>query len=893
VTLQLKDLEAFLGAPPEAGLDPYLDAASVLAAFDPVELRPLGDVAGEPPIDRLLPHCEPITEGAARGLWSLVLADRRAALRRLGTPEAMKAALAANPERPRTPVQKLFERVLRGAPLPLEELNREELAAAATVGEWLRGLVDDAPQEADVRRALARQDLTAPMRRLTAGGFVDRKAELAWLHDFVGGPPPGAPLFVHGPGGVGKSTLLAKLLLEEFERPGRAIAYLDIDRPAINPELPPTLLLDALAQLRQQLELPPHAVGLAEQIAEALGRIESMRQAESVAPPHDYLAPQFGELLGHVPEHTAIIAVDTFEEAQFLGPDVVWPLVETLFELARATPTARVIVAGRALPEELPGAAALPAHIDLGVLDDESARELVALGLAHEGLAPLEPHELDDVVRLVSTNPMSLRLAVRLLRDEGIDQFRARPSQVLARMKAEKVQAFLYGRILQHIHAADVRRIAYPGLIVRRITPDVIREVLAGPCKVELTPSRDEHAIHWDLAREAALVERDPDDGSLRQRVDVRRAMLPDLTDHVRPETAAAIDAAAVAFYERQDGVIARAEELYHRLRRCDPPAVLEDRWLPEAGARLTGAAEELPPQPRLWLAEKLGATAAPEIREAASQDEWELQARRSADRYLRSRRAEQALEILHERSERKPRSELYALESEAYRFLRRHDDALKVARVGVESMTRDGAIDGALELLLKMVNIEEGRGGVAAAAELAAEAAAVASHSGDELLRLRADVTGRRVRRRTGPEASDPLPPLPPHVLHGLRARPVLLREVAAESLEPPVLSIAFETLGVEVATERQAELLGHALVALRRASARPLAKELEEPIAAFEHSGSDPVIVREWSMRRTSGGDARVIARAIAGYPPGDPGLTAFREYFRAGMDHALGVP
>ena len=92
-------------------------------------------------------------------------------------------------------------------------------------------------------------------------------------------------------------------------------------------------------------------------------------------------------------------------------------------------------------------------------------------------------------------------------------------------MKAEKIQALLYGRIFRHVHADDVRAVAYPGLVVRRITPDVIRDVLAEPCRLELTPERSEYAIFDDLRKEAALVEVDFD-GSLRHRVDVRRVML-------------------------------------------------------------------------------------------------------------------------------------------------------------------------------------------------------------------------------------------------------------------------------------------------------------------------------------------------------------------------------
>jgi hypothetical protein len=901
VKLNLADLEVFLGAPAEdTAVNPYVDAAAVLAAFDPLSLRPLGATDGEgpAPMDRLLPLCEPITEGAGQGLWSLTLAARRAGLRRLGTRERMTEALGANPQRIHTSEQRVFERVVAGGQIVLDEQPREELAALIAVGEWLRGLLDRVPDDASVRRAIARHDLIAPMRRLVASGFVDRQDPLARLLAYTSGPPSPAPLFVHGSGGVGKSTMLARFLLDEHER-GGTFAYIDIDRPTIAPEKPLTLLADAVAQLALQFELP-QAVGLTEQIAESLGREEDRRQFESIRPADDWLLDQFRDLLWNMGEHNLIIVVDTFEEAQFLGPDVVVPCVDFLNRLAASAPAIRVIISGRTLPDEYAASDLVP-PIDLGVLDEDSARELLTKGIEQAGLPKLSPTDLDDVIRVVSRNPMCLKLAVRLLRDEGPDRLRSMRSEVLSRLKAEKVQALLYGRVLHHIHTEDVKKVAYPGLIVRRITADVIREVLAKPCELELTPERNEYAIYWDLQREAALVEQDPEDGSLRHRTDVRRAMLEDLTDHVDQEVVAAIDTAAVAFYEQQEGPIARAEEIYHRLRRRDPDAILEERWLRESGTRLKGAGDELRAQQRLWLAEKLGATLDASVREAASQEAWEAQAARSADRYLTSRLPEAALEVLHEREQRLPRSELFALEAEAYRFLGRSDEALRVARVGVGSMTRDGAIDMALDLLLKMVLIEEGRDNHIRAGELIAEAGAVASHSTNEILRLRTEITDLRVER-TDPRALHSALPgriaaalelLTPELRRELRSRSVLLREIAAElgGDDAGIAAAAFETLGIELTTDEQAERLGRALGRLVHEDVgKSLSLELRRAAEAFEASGFDPVIIREWSTKRTSPGDTREIGRVLARCPAPSQVLREFREYFRAGVEYSL---
>ena len=330
----------------------------------------------------------------------------------------------------------------------------------------------------------------------------------------------------------------------------------------------------------------------------AMGRQEATRHLESAAQVSSRHLRGFKRTLESAAPspHRIVFLVDTFEEAQFLGPDVVWQVIEFLFALAKSDATFRVVISGRVLPEEFiskgfPGLSdkwssderaieriPLPERpTDLGVLDEGPARELLQSEIQLAGLPPLGEDDLDALIGIVGRNPMCLKLAARLLRDEGVEKLRETRSTFLVKLKAEKIQALLYGRILSHVHGDDVRKVAYPGVIVRRIAPDVIRDVLAKPCGLELNAQRNEDHIFADLAKEAALVDRDPTDGSLRHRVDVRRAMLADLTDHVEPEVVQQIDRAAVAFYEPQSGAVARGEEIYHRLRLCEPADILNE----------------------------------------------------------------------------------------------------------------------------------------------------------------------------------------------------------------------------------------------------------------------------------------------------------------------------
>jgi hypothetical protein len=942
--LTAEELDAFMQAPvdmvAERGLSaaeawdptPYLDAAAVLVAFDPFQLRPVGRAfeggAPEDLLDRLAANSESIVDGPQRGLWRLTFPQRRAALRRLANREMMRQALDANPSRIFTPIQRMFERLVDREPLDLSALPREEIAALITTLDWVQDILNDLPDKSDVRLALAKADLLEPMRRLTGSGFVGRQRELEQLDDYVfAESPPPAPLFVFGPGGVGKSTLFARFLLDRVEPRSVPFAYIDIDRPTVRPERPLTLLLEAIRQLQTQLGLSLRGTdSLVKETTHAMGRKEASRAYESIVDNSSYLH-LFNRVLEGAPQrpNRIVFLVDTFEEAQFLGRDVVWQVLDFLFALARSHETFRLVICGRVLPEEfismgfpnlphrtidtwMSGGSPiddipLPARpIDLGVLDEGPAQQLLQSAVQSAGLPRLRSDDLDAVIGIVGRNPMCLKLAARLLRDQGVRKLREARSEFMVRLKAEKVQALLYGRILHHVHGEDVRSVAYPGLIVRRITPDVIRDVLATPCGLKLGEQRNEYHIFADLAREAALVEYDQTDGSLRHRIDVRRAMLGDLTDHVDPDVVHQIDRAAVDFYEPKSGAVARSEEIYHRLRLCEPANTLNERWSPEAAMYLRSASEELRAEQQLWLAEKLGITLDDSVRQTASQEAWEAQASRSADRFLQSGAADKALSVLRERSERLPHSLLYSLEAEALRFKGELDAALVVARSGVEAASHAGAIEMTLDLLLKMVVIEETRAQLIQADRLLDEADAVAAHSHNTIMQLRVKVTRLRVQRQLRPEDRDELAALQrdaeslltDEMLYKLQSHPVLFREVAAELAndDARVAAGILQTLGLEVRTDSQARTLAEALSTFYGAQSLEMTGDtnLRRVVQQMNESQFAPDVVRKLVTQELTTTDTKHLSSMLAMAHPTSKVLSDFREYFRAGVESTI---
>ena len=146
-----------------------------------------------------------------------------------------------------------------------------------------------------------------------------------------------------------------------------------------------------------------------------------------------------------------------------------------------------------------------------------------------------------------------------------------------ARLSEGQIQGYLYRRILNHIQDEEVRRLAYPGLVLRRVTPGIIQNVLAKPCEVLVTDESAAQDLFDRLAAEVTLVQFE--EGALVHRRDLRRIMLPLLLDSAEGGTARQIEDAAIRYYEAMDGSAERAEEIYHRLSRHQPLSVIAERW--------------------------------------------------------------------------------------------------------------------------------------------------------------------------------------------------------------------------------------------------------------------------------------------------------------------------
>ncbi|WP_435601086.1 AAA family ATPase [Streptomyces sp. C10-9-1] len=834
------------------------EALCLLGSFDestPERVAP-GAAAGEPAEllgarRAVLRHdCERVSTRAGRRL-RLRAEVRAAALERLRTPRRMREALHRAPGDPADPARAWAGRLLAGELPDGGGDGLAELHAALTVTGWFAGAPHARealalhgralPDTGEVRARIEAARLLQPLSALAGEGFVGRRRELQALAAHLrvpaagaaGGPGTGRPsrLMVHGPGGIGKSSLVARFVLDHVG-PGPTVrlpfAYLSFDRPDLLPQQPLTLLAEAARQLgvlRPALAAEARAVAaLAHRtlLADRTAEDESARTLPGRRGGHDRderrLVERFARLVAAAapPEPqgpgSVLLVLDTLEIAQRQGATAMARLTHFLDALQDACPRVRVVLAGRA---PLDDASRRTRRLTLSGFEPA-----LALGFlrGHIGSAagPVDEAFLSSVVTLYGTNPLSLKLTAELVRrlgPEGLTDAGAR-RELTEATGAEQLQGMLYRRILDHLDGEDLRRIANPGLAVRRVTPEVIRKVLAGPCGLGPVDWGRAEDLFAALKAEASLVEPAPDGGAVVQRHDVRGAMLPllrrDSAAQVREIDRLAVEYYAAAQERRPDRAVElRAEELYHRLALEQEAGVLDGRWLDEAGPLLDSALDELPERSRVYLSDRLGITVSAALRERADEVTWARQAAREAQALLGDGRPEQALALVSERPGRiGHHPELVVLRLRALAALGRAREVRASVGAALDAAAaRDPALTG--EIALLGARAEEDLGDFRAAHALLRRVRRAAEQQGDRVLGLRALTASLRLHRRGGTDGSPAAEEVRGELVAGVAAagdralerHPSLLRDLAAELGDrlPRLVALAVRVLGVD----------------------------------------------------------------------------------------------
>ena len=788
--------------------------------------------------------CNPVRNKTNGNWWQLRDRVREQSLKRLQSLENLIQALDANPERTRETSQILFERILKNDSIDIDQLKREDLVFLLKILDWVKGIIPVESLQSAIQQAIPMADLLAPMQRLAKENFVGRKKELERLNQYVGiQSDPGMirktgrfilglfldldknpPFLIYGPGGVGKSTLLAKFILDNAESIGSGalpFAYLDVDRAALDPENPDTFIFEAARQLATQL--PDHKqrlLSLKEEFEFRSSQYDKYENSKSFRSTQN-VYDQFASIIRSI-DKPVLMVIDTFEEVQYLGREIVQIIWEFLVSLQKRAPNLRTIVAGRSMIKEFPVQDQV-----LKELSIEEAQQLLKSGLSdlHADTEPLQ-EIIDDIINVVGLNPLSLQLACSIVYKEGIDKLKKieTRSWLFLRVRSEVVQARLYGRILAHVHDEEVKKLAYPGLIVRRITAEIILYVLAGPCNLKAINIKDADYLMNILASEVSLVDPDPEDGALYHKQYVRRIMLSDLKNEINPDTVRKIHENAIQYYSAKDDNISRAELIYHLLSKGGGLEQANALWRPGLDSRLRNALEELQNEERIWLSKKLGVTPDTQLLKNADLENWEEITAVSAQRLLQSGKSAEALKLLRERDGRSPASPLCRIELETLRTLGLYDEAEFMSEEILSRLPATVPPSFTRELLLQAAFIKEAQGNIDYAISYITEAENMATGAASTIEHLRALITHIRLLRKKGDHADEQRATLidqamalvsDPSTYSILNDSPALLRETVAElgKIAPRILDEAINRVGIEIISKDQIGKLSEGL--------------------------------------------------------------------------------
>lgn len=792
-----------LAPPPDdpAQLD-LLTRAAVRISFD------LSTFAAHEDFDDLTAFldssCELVQTPSGSTVWSLTDEERRRCFAQVPV-SRLRAARDVAEGLEEIQLQTTLDQSLAGGwtKADLEALTPEEARALSVVAAWWDGHRADVPDVATATLLTDRLNLFAGLRAMAADHFVGRWDMLHELQTHFRSESP-EPFSVYGIGGIGKSALVARHVVWAIDRqPGAYAAMLDFDDPMLNPlyqleavhRIISVVARQTDGRARERLDrLTKVALDAAETVrfrGETSSRATgSGRQAE------------VGELLSDLiafTDGTILVVFDTVEQVQRRGPSAVGSFGSLVDRLGQFSSRIRVLVSGRT---SIPGMKGKP-H-ELGQLD-----RVDAVGLLRDLCTrPVEPRTAEAVIDALGASPLTVRLTARLLSDPDTV-----PGDLLILdLHAERINAELYRRVLDSIKDEEVQRLAHPGLVLRRITRELIQHVLAGPCEVAVPDTTTADNLFERLALEGMLVDRTADGEALVHRADIRRVMLPQLLAD-RRDVANRIQRAAVRYYAKRSDPASRTEELYHRLMLEQTPATLVKRWNPLAAVALVGVLDELPTPSRVYLTRQLPETyLSEEDRRLLGDTQWSEEIQPQVERFLAASDGQQALRLLAERRGPDGSSLLPGLEIEALELVGDLPRAIAIARDQRRAAAIANDLSGVTTFTLHLARLQERSGDGATAVTTLEEALQTVRGPTVDRLRLLVAMLGLW-RRRGYPLDSEEYHAhqVEADELQGtlgdrqIRRVPGLLRDLVAEvsAIHPTILDNALGTIGIDASPD------------------------------------------------------------------------------------------
>ncbi|WP_298327003.1 NACHT domain-containing protein [Asticcacaulis sp.] len=403
-------------------------------------------------------------------------------------------------------------------------------------------------------------------------------------------------MMIIGRGGLGKSALMAKFVLDHALNQATRFpfAYLDFDRASLSPGNPLKLLADVERQLLLQFPSAP----------DRDPSPDSNSRPDRGATPFARIRALVRTILTETPGRTFLLVLDTIEVVQ-ADPLAMKGIVEFLSLLeGRDFPELCVVAAGRAEVQEFHQefeSWTLKEH-KLAPMGYEDALALVRRFGEHYLGSAWQKGWADQIVGrksgpAVRREPLTLRLSVDLVRGTPTNE----RADLLRKIEIEGEEAndgfigWLYEqRILSHIGDKDAQKLAWPGLVARSMSRRMAREVLAPLCNV--MPDDIDRAFDC-LGREVWIVTFDRDRDTLRHNPELRARTLPLMRRH-SPDLFQKVARSVLHFYriDQEGDRTANAAEIFYLRLLCGEEVTSVDRdWRDAFKLALSDAAADFP----------------------------------------------------------------------------------------------------------------------------------------------------------------------------------------------------------------------------------------------------------------------------------------------------------
>lgn len=695
------------------------EQVALLSSFGPEEF----DLRAEPVRDVVNDSAVVVLDGAVR--YVLNPDVRRRVLRQLGSRQQMQATLRSVDRLPADPLQVAITRIVDDEDVADDADPISWLQVAYRALSWFTGIIPTESPEA-VRARIEAIGLQDRFERLVGENFQGREDELRQMREYVGVLPTSKgfvarlvqrwvsfeekpALMITGPGGIGKSTLLAKFIVDHARLADDRrlpFAYINFDSPTVRAGDSKTILTEALRQLA--IQYPEFNITIAAQrdrwqatLAE-LPRLTDASQRARDMELVDRFRREFVNLLTgiHIADRPLLLIFDTFEVVQERQRDDIANFYRFLRQLQRDFPALRVVISGRAGLEDRSKdsvwtagdeASKIPTkELRLKGLDRGTSTEyLVRAGLTLEHANEVARYLMPEEAAEEGASPLSLRVAAEVWRR---DLERSELDTTFwAQLRAGRIQAQLITRYVRHTDPnSTAGKLALPSLLLRRITAEALASVVAPAWSVPLANAEAERAFEELGGLISLVIERAG--RALEPRPEVQHQVV-DLLSDLESERVSRLHDLAVIHYSvlsdrdslsPTDRDQARLDEIVHRLVRGDDEDVVGARWRDGCGAFVTGRIPLLHDQAQAVLDQLAGINLTKGVRKTVSRRVWELDTVERARRALDLGDLQAVLRLAAERDDWLPASELSVLVAEAHLGLGAPLEAIDVAEEAI-----------------------------------------------------------------------------------------------------------------------------------------------------------------------------------------------------------------